>query len=451
MLSISVFSSGNQRSRLRRLLTGERGLQKDGKMSLRTFISPQKTALFLGLIILATAPVLPAREIPIVTPEKAGLDEAKLAAIDPFMEREVSEQKIAGGIVMVSRRGKIGFFRNYGLRDREAKKPMTPDTIFRIYSMSKAITSAAALNLYDAGKLGLDDPVSKYIPSFANVKVASSAGLRPPARPMTVRDLMLHISGLTYGDGPDALKEAFGRLKPMDATNLAEMADKLAQVPLAFDPGTDWNYGVGIDVLGRVIEVASGQSLDAFLAQVIFRPLDMHDTAFSVPPEKLDRFAANYARSNGLWVIDAPATSKFAGKVTLFSGGGGLVSTARDYMRFLTLIERGGSLEGHRILREKTVKLMTSNLLPPEAYPIHFGTEKRFGLGFGLGFAVRTEKTSWDPDAHLGEFCWDGAASTHYWVSPADKVIVITLEQIMPYEWDTERGVKKIVYDALKK
>jgi CubicO group peptidase (beta-lactamase class C family) len=400
---------------------------------------------------MALAPVSPAREIPVVTPDKAGLAEAKLAEIGPFMEREVSDQKISGGIVIVSHEGKIGFFHSYGLRDCEAKKPMTPDTIFRIYSMSKAITSAAALHLYDAGKLGLDDPVSKYIPSFADLKVAASAGLRPPARPMTVRDLMLHISGLTYGDGPDALKEAWGRLKPMEATNLAEMAEKLAQVPLAFDPGTDWNYGVGIDVLGRVIEVASGQSLDAFLDQVIFRPLDMQDTAFSVPAEKLDRFAANYTRSNGLSVIDAPATSKFAGKVTLFSGGGGLVSTARDYMRFLTMIEGGGTLEGHRILRDQTVKLMTCNLLPTAAYPIHFGTERRYGAGFGLGFAVRTENTSWDPDAHLGEFSWDGAASTHYWVSPADKLIVVTLEQIMPYEWDTERGVKKIIYQALKK
>ena len=420
-------------------------------MKSRTFSCPPRTALFLGLIVLGLASVSLAREIPAVTPEKAGLAEPKLAEIDQFMDREVSDQKIAGGVVIVSHAGKIGFFHSYGLRDREAKKPMTPDTIFRIYSMSKAITSAAALNLYDAGKLGLDDPVSKYIPSFADLKVAASSGVRPPIRPVTVRDLMLHISGFTYGDGPDALKEASRRLKPMDSTNLEEMAGKLAQVPLAFDPGTDWNYGVGIDVLGRVIEVAIGQSLDVFLDQVIFKPLDMHDTGFSVPPEKLDRFAAIYSRSNGLSVIDAPATSKFAGKVTFFSGGGGLVSTARDYMRFLSMIERGGSLDGHRILRAKTVKLMTSNLLPAEAYPIHFGAEKRFGTGFGLGFAVRTENTNWDPDAHIGEFCWDGAASTHYWVSPADKLIVVTLEQIMPYEWDTERGVKRLLYEALKK
>jgi CubicO group peptidase (beta-lactamase class C family) len=411
----------------------------------------KRTAFLSGLILTSLTLASSAREIPVLAPEKAGLSEAKLAEVDRFMDRQVGEQKLAGGIVMVWHGGKIGFFHTYGLMDREAQKPMTPNTIFRIYSMSKAITTAAALNLHDAGKMGLDDPVSKYIPSFANLRVATTNGLRAPTRAVTIRDLMLHISGLTYGDGPDALKEAYSRLKPLESTNLAEMAEKLSQVPLAFDPGTDWNYGVGIDVLGRVIEVVSGKSLDEFLAQTIFRPLDMKDTAFSVPPEKLSRFAANYSRTNGLKVIDAPAESKFAGKVTLFSGGGGLVSTAHDYMRFLAMIERGGTLDGHRILQSKTVKLMSSNLLPEKAFPIHFGKEERLGAGYGLGFAVCTEVTSWDPAAHFGEYGWDGAASTHYWISPSDKLIVVTLEQIMPYEWDTERGVKKIIYDSIQK
>jgi CubicO group peptidase (beta-lactamase class C family) len=411
----------------------------------------KKHLLPIGLVLWSLTLVSSAREIPLVIPAKAGLSEAKLAEVDRFMEREVADQKLSGGIVMVAHGGKIGFFHAYGMMDREAQKPMSPDTIFRLYSMSKAITTAAALNLYDAGKLNLDDPVSKYIPSFTNLMVATTNGLRAPSRPVTVRDLMLHVSGLTYGDGPDALKEAYSRLKPMESTNLAEMAEKLSQVPLAFDPGTDWHYGVGIDVLGRVIEVVSGRSLDEFLAQTIFQPLDMKDTAFSVPREKLDRFAANYFRTNGLKVIDAPAESKFARKVTFFSGGGGLVSTARDYMRFLTMIESGGTLDGHRILQSKTVKLMSSNLLPKEAFPIYFGKEKQFGTGFGLGFSVCTQVTSWDPAAHVGEYGWDGAASTHYWISPADKLIVVTLEQIMPYEWDTERGVKKIIYDAIQK
>jgi len=413
----------------------------------------KESRLLLSLIYLAAATVtLSAREIPVVAPAKVGLSETNLMKVDQFMEHAVADQKIAGGIVIISREGKIGFFHTYGQMDLEAKKPMAANTIFRIYSMSKAITTAAALNLYDAGKIKLDDPVSKYIPSFAHVEVAATNGLHAPARLMTVRDLMRHTSGLTYGDGPDALKEAYKRLKPMESTNLAEMADKLSQVPLAFDPGSDWNYGTSIDVLGRIIEVASGESLDVFLSKTIFTPLDMPDTAFSVPPEKLGRFAANYSRStNGLKVIDAPSESKFAKPVTFFSGGGGLVSTARDYMRFLSMIERGGKLDGHRILRSKTVKLMTSNQLPPAAFPIHFGNEKRPGTGFGLGFNVRTEITTWDPAGHVGEYGWGGAASTHYWASPKDKLIVVTLEQIMPYEWDTEFGIKKIVYDAVKK
>lgn len=408
---------------------------------------PTLLSLFLSTLTLT----LTAREIPLVPPAKAGLSETKLAAVDQFMERQVASQKMAGGIVMISHQGKIGFFQTYGMMDREAKKPMSPDTIFRIYSMSKAITTAAALTLYDAGKIGLDDPVSKYIPSFANLKVATTNGLRAPARPMTVKDLMLHTCGMTYANGPDALKEAYDRLKPMESVNLAEMAEKLSQVPLAFDPGTDWVYGVGIDVLGRVIEVASGENLDVFLDKAIFKPLDMTDTAFSVPPEKIGRFAANYSRSpEGLKLIDAPSESRYAKPVTFFSGGGGLVGTARDYMRFLAMIERGGTLDGQRILRSKTVKLMTSNQLPREAFPIYFGAEKRPGTGFGLGFSVRTEITSWDPAGHAGEYGWGGAASTHYWVSPSDKLIIVTLEQIMPYQWDTEFGVKKIIYDAIQ-
>jgi len=404
------------------------------------------------LIFLTLPPALTARELPIVPPAKAGLSATQLGEVNRFMERQVANHKIAGGIVMVSHNGKIGFFGQYGWRDLESKKPMAPDTIFRIYSMSKAITTAAALTLLDAGKLGLDDPVSQYLPSFANLKVASPTGLRAPTRPMTIRDLMLHTSGLTYGDGPDALKEAYSRLKPMESTNLAGMVEKLSQVPLAFDPGTDWGYGVSTDVLGRVIEVVSGQTLDVFLERVIFKPLDMRDTAFHVPADKLDRFAANYSRStNGLQWIDGPATSKYARPATFLSGGGGLVGTARDYMRFLAMIEREGKLDGHRILKPKTVKLMTTNQLPEKAFPIHFGKEKRFGTGFGLGFSVRTEITSWDPAGHVGEYGWGGAASTHYWSSPADRLVVVTFEQIMPYQWDTEFGVKKIIYDAIQK
>ncbi len=309
-----------------------------------------RTALLVALH-LVMAPGVPAADDKTPAAAETELAPAKLAEVDKFMERQVGDKKIAGGIVMISHRGKT-WLHTYGKMDIEADKPMKPDTIVRLYSMSKSITTAAALTLFEAGKLGLDDPVSKYIPSFENLKVAAPEGLRAPSRPPTVRDLMLHTSGLTYGSGPDAVKAAYEKLKPMESANLKEMAEKLSQAPLAFDPGSDWTYSTAIDVLGRVIEVASDESLDTFLHKTIFKPLDMPDTSFAVPADKLPRFAACYKRtSDGLKVTDPPAKSKFAKAVTLFSGGGGLVGTAGDYMRFLTMIQNGGTLGGHRILR----------------------------------------------------------------------------------------------------
>lgn len=247
-----------------------------------SFIQHGWLCLICGLIATST---LVAAEIPSVPASEAGLSDSKLAAVDQFMEQQVKDQKIAGGIVIISHNGKIGFFHTYGQMDVEAKKAMRPDTIFRLYSMTKAITNAAALNLYDAAKIGLDDPVSKYIPEFANSKVAVADDdkLRDPARPVTVRDLMLHTSGLTYGDGPDVLKAAYSKIKPLAADKLDEVCQRLGQVPLAHDPGADWTYGASTDVLGRIVEVASGESLDTFLQKAIFVPLEMTDTAFSVP------------------------------------------------------------------------------------------------------------------------------------------------------------------------
>lgn len=407
---------------------------------------------WLSLLLAGSADTVIAAEIPVVAPAEAGLSETKLAAVDQFMERQVKDHKIAGGIVVISHAGKIGFFHTYGERDTENKQPMEKDTIFRLFSMSKSITTAAALNLYDAGKIGLDDPVSKYIPAFAKVKVATADGARDPSRAVTVRDLMLHTSGLTYGGGPAPLKAAYDRIKPFDSARLEDVANKFAEIPLAHDPGADWTYGASTDILGRVIEVAGGESLDVFFRKTIFEPLDMPDTAFSVPADKVARFAANYHRTDkGLDLVDAPAMSKLTKPVTMFSGGGGLVGTARDYVRFLTMIQNGGELDGKRILRADTVKLMTTNQLMGKAFPIHFGEEIREGTGFGLGFSVRTADTKWDPAGHIGEYGWGGAASTHYWCSPQDKLIVVTLEQIFPYQWDTEFGIKKLVYDAIEK
>jgi CubicO group peptidase (beta-lactamase class C family) len=322
----------------------------------------------------------------------------------------------------------------------EADKPMRADAIFRIYSMTKAIATAAALTLVEEGKLGLDDPVGKWVAELKDLKVKTPEGPRDPARPPTVKDLMLHIAGFTYGE----------HAKALESKDLDEMGAKLAKIPLAYDPGKDWQYSISIDVLGLVIERASGTKLDRFLEERIFKPLDMKDTGFWVPSEKLDRFAANYNHSaDALKRIDDP--SKYAKPATFFSGGGGLVSTARDYIRFLLMVEGGGTLDAKRLLKEETVRLMTTNQLPKEAFPIRFGKQIRHGTGFGLGFSVRTAETEWDPKARLGEYGWGGAASTHYWTSPKDRVIVVTMEQTMPYSPDVEFAIKGLVYDALSK
>lgn len=394
-----------------------------------------------------------AQELPVVAPEQVGMSSAKLALVDAAMQGSIDANKIPGGIVVIARHGKIVHFKAYGKMDLEADKPMTPDAILRFYSMTKAITTTAAMMLVDEGKLSVEDPVSKYLPEIETVSVVDGDKIRPAQREMTVADLILHTAGYSYGSsGAAAHDEAYAELNIMDTTaTLRAMQAKLTKLPLAFDPGTDWHYGISIDILGRVIEVASAQTLDAFFEERIFTPLDMPDTAFYVPEGKVDRFAANY-RSDGkgnLTVIDAPSESRYLIKPAFFGGGGGLVSTARDYMRFLVMVASGGELNGKRLLKPETVKRMTTNHLPPQVGWVKFGSEVREGVGFGYGFNVRDKMSDWDPQGRVGEYGWGGAASTHYWVSPKDDLAVITLEQIMPYSFMTEFKLKGLIYDAI--
>ncbi|MBV8881260.1 MAG: beta-lactamase family protein [Planctomycetaceae bacterium] len=391
------------------------------------------------------------QEVPTGTPESVGLSSEKLKQVDAVVEELIAKKRLAGAVVMVAKDGVIAFTGVYGKSSLEAEKPMKADAIFRIYSMTKAIASAGALILVEQGKLKLDGPVGDVIPELKDVKVATAEGLRKPLRYPTIRDLMLHDAGYLYGDGR-ATGKAYQEKKPLEAPSLDEMAKRLEEVPLAFDPGKDWNYSISIDVLGLAIQRASGMPLDKFLEERIFKPLDMKDSGFMVPADKVDRFAANYTRTpDGLKLLDDPAKSKYLRAPGLVSGGGGMVSTIRDYMRFLLMIEGGGELKGVRILSKESVELMTTNQLPTEAFPIYFGKEKRHGTGFGLGFSVRTENTDWDKSGRVGEYGWGGAASTHYWVSPKDRLVVVTMEQTMPYAWDVEFGVKGPIYEAILK
>ncbi len=392
--------------------------------------------------------------IPTATPADVGMSADKLNQIDASMEKSIADNLIAGGIIIIARDGKVVFDRAYGMMDREANKPMKTDTIVRIYSMTKAITTAAALMLCEESKLDVNDPVSKYLPELNDVQVAIGDELKPATHVITIADLMRHTAGYSYGGTGNKLHdEKFSALKFFDREmTLEQMQSQLGDVPLPFEPGTDWVYGISIDVLGRVVEIVSGQSLDEFFSQRIFEPLGMYDTGFYVPADKLDRFAANY-NSDGkgnLTLGDSPKDSSYLKPPKMLSGGGGLVSTAGDYMRFLLMIAGGGEFGGVRLLKPETVALMTTNQVSKEAGWVTFGDQVRTGVGFGFGFNVRDEMSDWDPDGKIGEYGWGGAASTHYWVSPNDKnLIVITIEQIMPYQWLTEFKLKGMIYDAI--
>jgi CubicO group peptidase (beta-lactamase class C family) len=324
--------------------------------------------------------------------------------------------------------------------------------------MSKPITSVAVMILAEEGKLKLDDPVGKYLPELKSLKVHggdddATKNLIEPKRPMTIRDLLRHTSGLTYGFfGNSPVDKLYGQRGVLDrSTTLADMVGKLGKIPLRYQPGTKFNYSVSTDVLGRLVEVVSKKPLDEFLAARIFKPLDMKDTGFFVPESSRGRFSATHGRQSGkLRVSDAPKTSRYNTKPKLLSGGGGLVSTGRDYLRFCQMLASGGRLHDVRILKRTTVAAMTSNQLPAEAIPIGVGTgDRRDGKGFGLGFSVRVAKSDKQPAEVVGEYGWGGAASTHFWISPRHELVVITLRQFMPYESTLESRLKPIIYQAI--
>ena len=390
--------------------------------------------------------------LPMAKPEAVGLDPKKLKAVDEKMKDLIKEDRLAGGIVVVARKGKVVHFGTYGKRDLENNLPVEKDTIFRIYSMTKAITSVAVLMLNEEGKLNLDDPLSKYFPSLQAMKVLDKDELVEATSEATVADLLRHTSGLTYAWSSNKKISQAHRDAGMlyRDKKVVPMVSGMNKVPLLFHPGTDWVYGCSTDVLGGVVEVASGIPLDQFFKERIFKPLQMADTEFYVPAHKADRFAANYNYKDGkLTLKDDPKTSRYLENPAFKSGGGGLCSTASDYMRFLLMIENGGKFDGKRYLKKKSVKLMTTNQIPKGGGWVTFGNEVREGVGFGHGFSVRVKMSDWDPDGRVGEYGWGGAASTHYWISPKDDLVVLTLEQVMPYSFNTEWALKGLIYDSL--
>ena len=416
---------------------------------------PHRIKTLLIASILFTVLPLSAEELATAKPEAVGLSSGRLEKVDETVNRLIASNRLAGATVIILRHGRVAYFKAFGQMDREKKKPMRKDAIFRIYSMSKAITTAAAMMLWEEKKFGLDDPISKHLPEYSNPKVWTENGEVPARREVTVRDLMRHTAGMVYGHhgGEPVHKKVAGVWAQTRSDNLETISKKLGPLPLLFHPGDDWVYGVAIDVLGRLVEVKSGMALDKFFEERIFKPLDMKDTGFFVPAAKVDRFAANYTtdKKGKLTLRDDPRKSRYLKNPAFLSGGGGLTSTTRDYARFLQMIANGGRLHKRRLLKKKTVALMVRNHVPEKAMPIAFGEQERHGVGFGLGFSVRTATSPWDSAGRLGEYGWGGAASTHYWTSPKDKLVVVTMEQTMPYDFLLEFALKGVIYDAIIK
>ncbi|MEM8883856.1 MAG: serine hydrolase domain-containing protein [Planctomycetota bacterium] len=353
-------------------------------------------------------------------------EEARFAALDKTLDGLVARKMTAGGIVVVAEKGQRTHLKLFG--EAAPGKPMKEDTIFRIYSMSKPVTAVAALILVDEGKLELDAPIAKYLPALKDLKVqGKTANEGKPARAPTVRDLFTHTAGFTYGWGASPVDLKYRRLKVLGSPDLAAMVGRLQQIPLVMEPGARWHYGVSTDVLGAVVEAVAKQPLDTFMRERIFVPLKMVDTGFHVPKEKIDRLGANYGRR--LEVVDAPATSRYGKPATFFSGGGGLVSTAGDYLRFALMLRNGGEFEGKRILKAETVQAMRTNQLEEKLIPIRFGPMPMPGTGFGLGVSVFVAK---DPPLQHGEYGWAGAASTVFTILPEPDAILITMVQQMP-------------------
>lgn len=407
-----------------------------------------------------------------VDPAEVGFDPARLERIDAHFARYVDERKLAGWLITVARHGKLAHVATYGQRDLEAGLPVEADTLWRIYSMTKPITSVAAMMLYEAGGFELTDPVHAYIPSFRDVRVfagGSDISYKTVAatEPIRIWHLLSHTSGLTYGFMRNHPVDAIYRARGYEwgsprGADLAACCDDFASMPLLFQPGSEWSYSVATDVLGRVVEVVSGQRLDEFFATQIFAPLGMPDSAFYARPEDQPRLAALYTRSPE----DGTATRMDAmGKAalrepTFLSGGGGLVSTAADYNRFTQLLlhrpdSPAGELDGVRLLSPRTVSYMASNHLPGNADLETFGrplyAETNFaGVGFGLGFAVVIDPLANKSLSSAGEFNWGGAASTAFWVDPAEQVTATFFTQMMPSSaYPIRPQLRQLVYQAL--
>jgi CubicO group peptidase (beta-lactamase class C family) len=404
-------------------------------------------SLFLAFVVGAVA----AADLPTARPESVGMSSQRLARLTSEMKALSDGGHLSGVVTMAAKDGKVVHFEASGKRDVTSGAPMKKDTIFRIYSMTKPITGVAMMMLFEEGKWQLNDPVSKHIPEFANLKVAKanpSTGVVTqvaPDRPMTMRDLMTHTAGLTYGVfGSTPVDKMYTEANVLDANQSLQSAiDKLSKIPLLFQPGERWHYSVAVDVQGYVVEKLSGKPFPEFLKARIFDPLKMTDTGFYVPAEKMDRFAAFYTYDKERKLVPHP-NADYTKPPAMPSGGGGLVSTASDYMRFCQMLLNGGELDGQRLLSPLTVKLMRTNMLPASADTFTPGT------GFGLDFAVVEDPAAAGGYGGKGTYYWGGYAGTWFWIDPVYDLIVVGMIQHRGEGMPDLRGLSRaLTYQAI--
>ena len=415
-------------------------------------------AFAAGLAALTAAS---AQSLAPAAPASVGFNAERLDRISQTLREDVAKGTLPGAVLLIARDGKVAYHEAFGSIDPQTKAPMTRDAIFRIYSMTKPFTSVAAMMLVEDGKMALADPVAKYIPAFRDVKVGverSEGGTSPtlefvpPRRAMTVHDLMRHVAGLTYGVfGESLVKAAYRNAKLFDGDpDNAEFADRVAKLPLMFQPGTTWEYSHATDILGRVVEVASGKSLYGFMKERLFDPLGMPDTAFYVPEQAkhariAEPFESDRQIGSGAVMFDPRQTRKWE------SGGGGSMGTAMDYARFLQMMLDGGSFEGRRYIGPKTVAYMTSDHLGEKltgAGPSYLPGE---GYGFGLGFAVRRETGLAPVPGSVGDYTWGGAGGTYMWVDPKERMFVIFMMQSPKQRLFYRPLLKNMVYAAIER
>jgi len=402
---------------------------------------------------------------------KQGFDLKRLERITEHLQREyIGPGRIAGCQTLIARRGEVVFEESLGHADLARGTRLRDDAIFRIYSMTKPITSVALMMLHERGLFQLYDPIERFVPEWSEQRVwvsgeGANMELEPRKRPITFRDLLTHTGGLTYGGGlpgvgiEHAVDHVYREHKIRTFPGkepLAVFLRKLGRVPLMFQPGSHFMYSISTDVCGALVELLSGQSFQTFLQEHVFEPLQMHDTAFFVPEGKRERFAANYQfrPDRTLELIDDPTTSQYLREPVFFSGGGGLVGTTRDYLRFCEMLRRGGELDGQRLLAPRTIELMRKNHLPggkllSSLAVGRYAESNTQGIGFGLGFASTVDQAE-AGSVSQGEYYWGGAASTIFWVDPKEQLVVIFMTQLMPSRTFDFRGqLKSLVYSSL--